>query len=508
MTHFLVAKGFVGLYSIRRCGRLMIKGPLPTKTGRSPATTALKRYERMGDMEKDGTVYSELEALRLKLNRLEARLDDGKTREDHPDPPASSSTKCDISAFSRMSSDDQLEIYRIFIDSLPLGFVLADGKGRVITENKAAREILDRSSAASAGCLFEGMDRPSIRPDGSPLPLEEYAGVRALRDGVIIESQEMGIVRGEDDVFWLNLHAVPIGTKFGGVAVIFFDDTESMRAQAQLKHTQDYARNIIDSTLGMIVATNRNRRIVEFNKAAQETFGYTEEEIIGQHINVLYADENEGEAIAEEQARNGFFYGEITNICKDGRTFPSLLSASAMRGPGGEVIGAVGNSQDITERKAAEEALAEKERALRVQARHLEEANTALGVLLDRRDEEKKSQEADMLATMEKLVVPYLDKLANTSLSREQRVFLTIAVSNLTNLTSPLARKLTTLESKLTPTELEVADLLRHGKTTKDIADLLNISTTTISFHRRNIRQKLGLVNEKTNLKTYLRTHS
>jgi DNA-binding CsgD family transcriptional regulator len=57
---------------------------------------------------------------------------------------------------------------------------------------------------------------------------------------------------------------------------------------------------------------------------------------------------------------------------------------------------------------------------------------------------------------------------------------------------------------KLTPTEIRVANLVKEGKTTKDIAEIMNLAKKTIDSYRENIRRKLGLKNKKTNLRTHL----
>jgi DNA-binding CsgD family transcriptional regulator len=60
----------------------------------------------------------------------------------------------------------------------------------------------------------------------------------------------------------------------------------------------------------------------------------------------------------------------------------------------------------------------------------------------------------------------------------------------------------------LTSREIQIANLIREGKSTKEIAKLLNASSDAIDFHRNNIRNKLGLKNKKTNLRAYLLSFS
>lgn len=72
------------------------------------------------------------------------------------------------------------------------------------------------------------------------------------------------------------------------------------------------------------------------------------------------------------------------------------------------------------------------------------------------------------------------------------------------DLTSPFAHKLSSTYYNLTFREVEVANLVKEGKTNKEIAELLNISPRTVKFHRDNLRKKLGIRNTKTNLRSHL----
>ncbi len=153
---------------------------------------------------------------------------------------------------------------------------------------------------------------------------------------------------------------------FIGTAGIISDITELTQAKISLVQSKEYLHNIIDSSLDMIITVDRDRRIVEFNTSSQKTFGYNKEDILGKHIQTLYADKKEGEMISEEVFKKDIFIGEINNIRKNGEVFPCILSASIIRDQHGEIIGAVGNSRDITDQKKAEKALRESEERYRL----------------------------------------------------------------------------------------------------------------------------------------------
>ena len=132
---------------------------------------------------------------------------------------------------------------------------------------------------------------------------------------------------------------------------------ERARAVEALVVSEQYARSIIDSSLDMIITVDNERKIVEFNRAAQETFGYTREEVLGKPVNILYADPQEGQTVHQTAFEAGRIVREIFNRRKNGEIFQSFLSAAVMRDTSGELLGIVGVSRDITERIQAERKL-------------------------------------------------------------------------------------------------------------------------------------------------------
>jgi PAS domain S-box-containing protein len=161
---------------------------------------------------------------------------------------------------------------------------------------------------------------------------------------------------------------------------------------------------------------------------------------------------------------------------------------------------------EIKERRKAMKALKESERSLETQNANLEELNTALKVLLRKRTEDKAEIEEKFFLNMRQLIQPYLKKLKKSGLNERQMAYAGILESNLDDLVSPFVSSLSSGYLRLTPAEIQTADLVRQGKTTKEIAELLNLSHRTVEFHRENIRGKFGLKKQKTNLRSYLLT--
>jgi PAS domain S-box-containing protein len=127
------------------------------------------------------------------------------------------------------------------------------------------------------------------------------------------------------------------------------------QTQEKLQVAQKFTRNIIESSIDMIIAVDKDNKITEFNKAAIDQFGYLLEDVLGKDVSVLYVDKKEYQRVSTSVNDKGIFTGEITNKRKNGDTFVTLLSSSIIKDPKGEIQGSMGVSRDITERKIIEQ---------------------------------------------------------------------------------------------------------------------------------------------------------
>ena len=180
----------------------------------------------------------------------------------------------------------------------------------------------------------------------------------------------------------------------------------------------------------------------------------------------------------------------------------------AVRMSGLEPLRVVVSHENITSLKLAEEALKESREALNDQKQSLEEANIALKVLLKQRENDKLDLERKVLSNIKDLVLPYVERLQKSPLKPREKTLIDIVETHLRDVISPMLQRLSNANILLTPQEIQVATLVRDGKTSKEIGELLNISETTVHFHRKNLRQKFGLKKRNANLRAYLLTLS
>ena len=290
-------------------------------------------------------------------------------------------------------------------------------------------------------------------------------------------------------------------------------------ARARLPRTdllgsEEKYRVIFEHANDLIVYIDLEGRFLEVNNKLEDLFGYRREDFLGRHfteVSVLGPREvkKAEQALRETAAGHSPGVMEFEVFRKDGTRAAVEVNPRLIR-KDGRLRASILIIRDITERKKAEAALRkahdELEEKVRERTLNLEEANAALRVLLRKRDEDRIELQERMLFNVKDLILPYLEKVRRSALDERQKTYLAIIESNLHDIFSPLARGISMNYLKFTPTEIQVASLVRSGKTTKEVAEVLDLSAKTIEFHRENIRRKIGIKNKKVNLRTHLLT--
>ena len=138
------------------------------------------------------------------------------------------------------------------------------------------------------------------------------------------------------------------------------------------------------------------------------------------------------------------------------------------------------------------------------QSRNLKELNNSMKVLVKMREKDKEEFEDWVLSNVKKLILPNIEKLNKTSLDTRGANYVSILESNVNDILSSFSQRLSSKYLNLTSKEIQVANLVKDGKGSRKIAELMETSVRTIDFHRNNIRKKLGLQDKKVNLRSFL----
>lgn len=194
-----------------------------------------------------------------------------------------------------------------------------------------------------------------------------------------------------------------------------------------------------------------------------------------------------------------------------------IVSVSPLYDAARQVIGAIHVARDITLRKKAEQALfeanedlerrvAERTAKLVEKTKGIEEVNTALRVLLQQREQDRKEIQESVIHNVKTTVWPYLNRMRSFGLTEEQSDCIGMIENSLGNIVSSFIRGLSDRSLGISPAQIRVAEMVRSGKTNKEIAASLYISEGTVRSHRQELRKRLGLTNNKANLRVYLQS--
>jgi len=386
--------------------------------------------------------------------------------------------------------------YRELADSIADVFFAMDKELRYTYWNQASENLtgIPAKDAIGKSLLEIFPDTPQTRKAE-----KVYSDVlRTQRSQSFVNEYQL---RGKD--FFFEISAYPSSH---GVSVFVKDITERKQLEQALLESEGHLRSLMESASNFVVyrlaldGEDPHRTSVVFvSPSIVDIVGVSDPTQFETWFENVHPDDAERVVEANLRAFKEFKFDETMRIYhpqkKDWRWIQAIWTSV----PSHEGLPKYANGiiLDITERQRAEE-------ELEIKTRNLEEANTALKVLLKRRDEDKRELEDKVLFNMKELALPYLEKLKAGGLDGRQTSYLSILESNLEEIISPFSYSLSSRYLNLTPAEIQVANLIKQGKTAKEIAEFLNVSTRTIGFHRANIREKIGIKNKKANLRAHL----
>jgi PAS domain S-box-containing protein len=174
----------------------------------------------------------------------------------------------------------------------------------------------------------------------------------------------------------------------------------------------------------------------------------------------------------------------------------------------GKAVAMVGIFRRITPRNRTENALLPAYEKIKhevaVRKQKLAEANIALTVMLERYELNKKQLEYQILKNLSEKVSPIIERLKKSGLRDSQKNYIEIIETGMREILSPCGPGIGLTLARLTSTERTVANLVKQGKTTKEIAAFLQVAKGTVNKHRENIRKKIGITNKKQHLEKTL----
>ena len=403
---------------------------------------------------------------------------------------------------TKISEDEAREYAESIINTVREPLIALDQDLRVVTASRSFYGVFKVKPEETIGQLIYYLGNKQW----------DIPKLRELLENILPEQTTFDNYEVEHDFATIGrrimlLNARQIKRVLGKERIILLaieDITERKRLESLLTESEERFRRLFETASdGIVLLEKREGKITHANPATEKMLGYTKKESIGNKLQDIGVslDMGDFQTLMQNLNMSGIInYNDVPVKTKSGQhIYTDIYLVDRAR-----LVQC--NIRDITERKQAEEALRKSERELKSKTENLEEVNSALNVLLKRVEEGRIELEEKILSNIRELVLPYIDRLKKTQLSDHQASYLIVIETNLDNIASSFLYHLKMRYLNLTHREVQVASLVKEGKSTKEIAKLLNIAIKTVVFHRNSLRNKLGLKNQKANLRAHLLT--
>ncbi|GAB4464175.1 MAG: hypothetical protein OHK0037_17810 [Elainellaceae cyanobacterium] len=273
--------------------------------------------------------------------------------------------------------------YETLFQTLPVGIAMTDEHGQIVEVNSVLEEMLGVSAAEQTRYFCDRPTQPMLRPDGTPMPPEEFASVRALREQQSVHNTEQGIVCADGSVQWVNVSAAPIPLENYGVAIAYIDITRRKQAELDLQDSETRWQTVVQSTSDGVFDADLITGKTFHSERWKTMLGHQPDEPSEAYEaweqRIHPADEERVTSAYEAYCQGALpqFRVEYRLRCKDGSYRWVLDRAQLLRDEQGTPVRMIGTMTDIHHLKAAEEAQAlqaERERLLSRVTRHIHQS--------------------------------------------------------------------------------------------------------------------------------------
>lgn len=390
---------------------------------------------------------------------------------------------------------------RALLEMISDGLAIRDQYGRISCISRRLAEILsyrtDELTDKPLNKIVHHEDRKVVEQFGK-------MGIGEMTEPVCFTFRA---ITKNNTIKWLQVRASPIDWRNRPAMLCFINDISEIRLPGmQSEKCREIFNAFFDlNPIWTTLMTVEDGRIIMANPAFFDSSGYSRENVIGRtDVEIgLWPDPKDRSAIIRIITKKGRLKSfPVKFRLNNGEIHPFLYSALLIEFDGTEC--ALGTCMAVSQQKFLEEVLIDKEKLISEQARRIQDFSAALKVLTSHHESENNNQHKKLRTSLKKSILPYLEKVKSANPDPASRIYLSIIESNLNDLLVALPRSGGYQMQELTITENRVADLIQHGKTSKEIAVMLNVSTAAIAFHRNNIRKKLGLSNKKIALSSHL----
>lgn len=292
----------------------------------------------------------------------------------------------------------------------------------------------------------------------------------------------------------------------GGFVMNYRDVTERMDTERQLAiYRERYEKAFRSSPDSITITAASDGEIIEVNEGFEQIIGYAHDEIVGKHMTDLgiWRDAGRRSQLLEALKESGHVRDfPIDVVTRDGDVRACLLSAELIDIGNRSCILAV--TRDVTQQKEQDEKLRELSDTLRREQVDFVRKNVALNEVLQHIEQEKQVYRHEIASNVDNLLRPMLRRLREQG--RLDRREVDLLQRGLDEVTGRDIDQYKNNVSKLTPRELDILEMIRAGRSSKQIADALDLSSQTVHKHRQSIRRKLQIDHREINLATFLRS--